>query len=372
MRARPRAHCTPGRTPRVAAIPRLYAFLALLLSGPYLPAQTQPASAGPPYTFHIYEDLLQIPALVLNSLHGSYRGLTPELFSIRIDDGPPFHPRHIRLEGDDPLTLTLVLDAGSQNTADLLAGINESLAKLPTDWLASRDHLSVYALDCALVRTSHDEPYTPALLQTAVGAALSDPTLHVGTNCSASRKLWDNLTAVVAQTGNLPGRRVIVVVTNGQDDASQQNWHTLEEFAGRYSITLIGLRTTDDIMPLVHTKIPTQILLQVVQEDAFGMACNSTGGLVLPVDRKTLNKQLERTVTLLRNRYILEFARPSNGTAGLHDIRVKIPDDSAILRVNGISFPLQNKDLLAAPGTLPSDPTRAPTIGDRQPLKAPQ
>jgi len=80
---------------------------------------------------------------------------------------------------------------------------------------------------------------------------------------------------------------------------------------------------------------------------------------------------MESAVELFRNRYILEFARPSNGTSGLHEMVVSTPDPSAIVRLSGIAFPVQDKDLLSRPDTLPSNPSRAPLIGDRRILTQP-
>ena len=81
----------------------------LRLSGNSAGGQTVPAQegAGGPYTLHVYTDLLQIPTVALTRLHGSYRELTAQRFTISLDSGPGFHPTHIRSEGDDPVSLAI-------------------------------------------------------------------------------------------------------------------------------------------------------------------------------------------------------------------------------------------------------------------------
>src|ERR1700733_1296118 len=75
-------------------------------------AQTIPeqGTQGGTYTLHVYTDLLQVPTIVLTPLHSNYRALTKESFTLSLDGGPRFHPTNVRLEGDDPITIAVLLD----------------------------------------------------------------------------------------------------------------------------------------------------------------------------------------------------------------------------------------------------------------------
>ena len=280
-------------------------------------------------------------------------------------------------------TRSTSLSSSTPANADILKRLPASLAHLPPDWLGSNDSMAIYALNCSLVRTLHDVRSTPTLLQSGVHDALTSPLLQppgaAKTRCAASLRLWDSLAAVIGQLGQRPGRRAVLVLTDGHDQGSRQTWNQLQLFADRFSVALIALRPASvhlsrdaagwtGIDPAGGTGDHTQKSF----EEILGMLCGQTGGLVLDVDPSTLVPQLERAVSLLRNRYILEFPRAANGTNGLHEITVTVADPNATVRTTGISFPLQDKVLLNAPGTLPNNPGRAPEQGTRKILTQPQ
>src|SRR5579871_3083431 len=86
------------------------------LTGQVVPKQEP---AGAPYTLHAYEDLVQVPALVLTAKKKSYPNLGVGDFAITLDSGPPFHPSHLRLQGDDPMDVALLMDASASDARDL-------------------------------------------------------------------------------------------------------------------------------------------------------------------------------------------------------------------------------------------------------------
>ncbi len=327
-----------------------------------------------PYTLHVYEDLVQVPTLVLNSLHGSYRGLNAAHFTLRLDAGPPFHPRHVRLEGDDPINLSFLLDVSSPDAARLLESFGSALAKLPPDLFHPDDRISVFAYDCSLVRSLTNVPASLPALRAGVASALAAPGLHqragAASPCGPTR-LWDAIAGVAVRVGELPGRRVLFIVSTGDDGGSSNTWNTVRSYADNLSLALFGVRPA---LPTIHlppgSVAPPPYVLHVF-EDPFDMLCGGTGGLALDVAPGALALTLDRVVDLLRHRYIVEFPRPSNGTAGVHQLLVNIPDKSAIIRSTGIVVPVPDKAVLNDPSTVPSDPTRAPIQGDRRVLTQP-
>ncbi len=349
---------------------------ALLPGSPALHAQTA-AEAPPatPYTLHVYEDLLQLPALVLDRAGRSYGGLDAAQFTLQLDGGPPFHPRHTRLEGNDPLQVVLVFDAGQKETSSLAQTVEQTEpAKLET-WLGPADNFSLYALDCHLIRSAYAWPYSAARLQESLARALAAPDLHAhtpGTTCGAERRLWDSLAVVVSQLGQLPGRHLILVVSDGLDDTSRNSWSTLARYAGRFNTTLMGLHTAqpDARSSDLSNRLPlyARPVERLVgnNEDIFPLLCGQTGGIVLPTSARTVLRELNSTIELIHGRYILEFPRPRNGTVGLSQITASVPDRRAVVLAASIAFPPRNPVQDADPDAIPSDPTRAPQLGSRK------
>jgi hypothetical protein len=81
-----------------------------------------------------------------------------------------------------------------------------------------------------------------------------------------------------------------------------------------------------------------------------------------------LDFTLQQFVAMLRERYIVEFPRPANTTAGQHAMNVKVAKSNFFIRPAGISVPIPDRALLADPTTVPSDPSRTPELGTRKPM----
>ncbi len=83
-------------------------------------------------------------------------------------------------------------------------------------------------------------------------------------------------------------------------------------------------------------------------------------------DTKSLQSVLGQFVAMVRERYVVEFPRPSNSTAGTHDMQVKVGSASYFIRPAGVSLPLPDPTLAADPTTVQSDPALAPEQGTRK------
>ena len=380
----------PGLSPRTSSTthPRAACFLLLLCCSLLRTAHAQSTPPATPYTFHIYEDLVQVPTLVLDRQLNTYPGLTAPSFSLQLDAGPAFHPRHLRLEGEDPITLAILVDASSPGSATgsetLLKEPDLLAASLPANLLTATDRFSLYAADCTLIRSVDDAPFSRTLLAKGLSAALASPGLHAAvaaqtgrSHCNASLKLWDTLNTVVSQLSASPGRRVLFVLTDGHDEGSQITWRDLARNADAASVSILGFRPEPDTPTRIElgaspqTVLTRHAMLPTHAEELFNLLCGATGGLTFYVEPKAFPTVLEHAVNLLRNRYILEFARPANGTTGIHQLKVALADKSAVIRPSGLSFPTKDKTLLTDPSTLTNDPTRAPEEGTRKTLTPP-
>src|ERR1700736_1283443 len=103
--------------------------------------EPQGIDSGVP-TLHVYTNLVQVPTLVLamnNDLIG--KTIAESRFSVSIDSGRWFRATHVRQEGDDPISLSILLDV-SGDAADLMPKMEDALGKLASLSLHSRDRVS--------------------------------------------------------------------------------------------------------------------------------------------------------------------------------------------------------------------------------------
>lgn len=80
-------------------------------------------------TLHVYTDTIQIPVLVLSAQHEALPSIAPTRFNVVIDGGPKFRVSHVRLEGDDPISLSILLDVSGDEAA-LMSKVSGEIAGL--------------------------------------------------------------------------------------------------------------------------------------------------------------------------------------------------------------------------------------------------
>src|ERR1700744_5922254 len=84
-------------------------------------AQDDPPPPANLYTLHVYTNLMQFPTVVLGPDLKPLPPVPRDKFNITIDGGPIFHPTKMRIEGDDPISLAVLLDAGGDQKGVLRA-----------------------------------------------------------------------------------------------------------------------------------------------------------------------------------------------------------------------------------------------------------
>ncbi len=323
-----------------------------------------PIAPGSMYTLHVFTNLIQIPTLVLAQNASPILHLAREQFTLSFDGGPLVRPTQVHLQGADPITLAIVLDA-SGSESSLLSAAAKATASMAALSLTPQDHLAVFAFDCSVVAIPRLLPGDSKQLEAATEEVLARPGLHgpgkVTPTCYRKRKIWDALTTATNALSRLPGRRVIIALTDGNDFYSKILWSDLKRFAGSLSVSIFAIDNNDRII------LSPEVLERRAAENVFRLLTAGTGGLILYATPKTLPETLEHIIDLLRGRYILQFPRPSNSTAGFHLIDVKVPKQkNAIILASGVTVPLPGETELTDPDTVPPDPTRAPTMGTRK------
>src|SRR4051812_42547512 len=107
-------------------------------------------------TLHVYTNLMQVPTLVLSGNKQPMQAMIGEKqFSVSIDSGRWFPVTHVRLEGNDPISLSILLDT---SVADLIPPVRDAVGTLAPAWLSPRDRVSIYVLDCGLERSLNNTP----------------------------------------------------------------------------------------------------------------------------------------------------------------------------------------------------------------------
>jgi hypothetical protein len=337
-------------------------------------SQTPKQDALPPITtLHVYMDLIQVPVLALDFNLQRLKPIDPSRFLVSLDSGPQFRPKHVRQEGDDPITLGILLDPTAE--PELMQRVAGQIAALAPGSLHARDHVTIFALDCVLGQTLTDAPADPVKLKVAVDSALAPwferRKARRSAPCLNPMQLWDAMGFAMQQLAVLPGRRVLLAMTNGADGGSSTNWRDLKDFAQIHSIAVFGLKSNPTGFPVGVGG--QRFTSDLSTEDPFNAICQLSGGMIMRADYGASDRGLARFIATVRERYILEFARARNDTPGHHSIDVKIvKNNDAYVRPAGVTILLSPKEMADDPNTIPRDTTDAPVIGNRKALAKPK
>ena len=318
--------------------------------------QSEPEGSAP-YTLHLYARLVELPTLIFFP-KDEKPTLDPQQINIKLNSARPFHPISIRLEGNDPLSIAFLFDVSGDQTK-LITAIQKDFSEWVTHSLRPQDHVSIFALDCNLIQTSKDVPASPSILQSGLNVALVSPLLQGDSppaSCRNSSRLRGSMVLVMRKLQQLPGRRILVIITSGRDGKSQITWQQLASEAGIDSVTVFGLST--------HGPLEFQGV-----SDLYNFTRQSGGVFFTPTTTE-LPKALDQIISLLRGRYILQFPMPEDKTPVAYRVLVTVPKFDAITLPSGVSVPLPNPSLDHPSTDLPSQappPESSPQTRDPQP-----
>ena len=206
-------------------------------------------------------------------------------------------------------------------------------------------------MDCVVVRSVTDMQAERATLKTGVEQALRAPQLHGGRNrgaCAGKLRLRDALITAAQELGQLPGRRVILAITDGLDGSSTQTWDAVQAAMQRNGVTVFGLASTSTGTVSSLGRGPGPLLVggeTAKYEAAFDSMCQTSGGLVLTARDLTLKAKLAEFTQLLRARYIVQFPRPASATSGSHLMSIEVVGKKYFVRCSGASVPIADPKL---------------------------
>ncbi|MDE1161026.1 MAG: hypothetical protein PW792_03650 [Acidobacteriaceae bacterium] len=358
---------------------RLLLITLLLSSTLFASAQTPaPPPADPDYTLHVYADRIQFAALILDDDANPVPNLDRQSILLSLDSGKPFHPTDVHPESDDPIAMAVLFeDAGSQTK--YLNEFTKQFAQLAPSLLLPQDSLRLYAVDCGLAQTNatFSSPTTLQLEEAINNLRASHALRPAGPhhNCNNSSPPLLGSMAIVAQwLGKQHGRRVLLVVTQGDEDHSKPTWQQIKEYTSTQGIAVFGYRDRwryyanhFGISRLIqNSPHPDAFATDEASDNLLSIASGS-GGVVMAAEPQDAAKDIADTFRLLRARYIVSFPRPHHGFEGTHSIAIESPRrDATTLRITGATAPIIPQEQLDDPHAVPSEDSPA-IIGKRHP-----
>lgn len=220
----------PGLARMVAARRLRVGLCALAVGLAGWSAVAQPAQDDSAPTLHVYPNLVRVPVLVLGQDDmNPLRGLAASQFSVSLDSGPWFRVPHVRPEGNDPLSLAIVLDL-NEPPPELEKKMDAALAGWAPGSLTGQDRVLIYAMDCELKQSAEAIPAGAVRLRQAVDAAQAGWVARgrkADTECLDPANLRDSLDAVMQDLQRQPDWRAVLVVTDGVDHGSHTSWSEL-------------------------------------------------------------------------------------------------------------------------------------------------
>ena len=312
-------------------------------------AQT-PADTEPVTTLHATTTLVEIPLLVLDQSGQPLRTASPGSIQLRLGDGDWFRPNYVRQEGQDPIEVAILLDLTSR-VSYLSQPLAQALASPGSLGLTSRDHVSLYAMDCSSVRVTNI-PADPAQVDAAVRSAVVPPGQSDKGGCKEGGRLLDTLAAMSRILRNIPSRRVILAITEGKDHMSAVSPKSLAELAQSCAVTIVQLNPTDTSM------------FAGQNFHGFPLIAEATGGTRLGIQADAFRTSVHSAIDLLRNRYIAQFQLRPEMKAGRVAIAGRIAtmrDGTYQIRFTGNSVPLPNPAGIENAVAQPVQPDHAST-----------
>ena len=345
-------------------------------------SEPSPAAVQSAPVLHVYVNLMQIPVLLLDSGHKPLPPVPQSSFRVNIEGLKPFAPARVRPQGDDPISLAILLDRSEPDefmweklgtaSGEMMSGLHE------------HDRVEVYGIDgCKIRRYLTESTFNAENLQLALtNAAAARPyetQKKVLGPCAAPTSLWDALLYVGTQLGKRSGRRVMLTLSNGRQKAPPNAVEALHQLLNGDSTTLFSVQHSDadggsyalggqgvriqTLQPMQSMRstsygrgaAPAPVTVGVVEyaaDQPLQVQSEMSGGMLLGASVHSLPKVLAKVITLVRGRYIVEFQRPLELSPGPHMITVSAGSPRNFIRPAGITVPAPTAEERAADATV--------------------
>jgi Ca-activated chloride channel family protein len=272
-------------------------FCALLALAP-------PTLAAQELTLHVDVKLVNVFVNVIDQNGAIVAGLTREDFALT-EDGRPQQISVFERQSELPLNLTLAIDTSGSVRKDM-AEESDAARRFAHALLRSQDQMSLLQFATYVRELT---PFTNKVgeIDHGLGQLRGD----------WATALYDAICQGSAGLGRNPGRRVLVLISDGDDTASNATYAQALEQA---------LRNEVMIYSLIDVPIEASAGRDLGGEHALITLAEQTGGKSFYVSDGGLNKAFARVSDDLRTQYLLAYY-PHNQEPGrdFHRIQVTIP-----------------------------------------------
>lgn len=287
-----------------------------------------PQSANPPSnspqgaTLKVSVNVVNVYAVVREK-----QRLVPDLsrddFELTEDDLPQ-QIRYFSRQTETPLTLVLAVDT-SPSQQRVLAGEQQAAKQFATEVLRPKDEFAVlhFDLEVELLQdfTSDLQYLTRAIDETEINGGGSGPVSTTFPNSRACcTHLYDAVYLASSQMlKNEAGRKVIILVTDGQDEGSLETLDRSLEAAQEADVIIYSIL-------LVDRGAYGGIGFGYSGESALSKLSTETGGRVIRADNpRNTSQAFQEIAGELRTQYLLGYTPSNNKNDGtFRRIRVRV------------------------------------------------
>ena len=285
-------------------------------------------------TIHVDTDLIQVPIVALHPPFIPALGLTRDNLTIRLDGGTPFHPSYLRTEGDESIGLAVVVDVDTRAPQLLSQGLQAALQGWPANLLHSSDRLSFYIYGCHLIQSLDNAPadlneYRRPIVN---AASLSDfQRATEGGKACQKPPLEDVLSLVTDRIAKEAEWKVLLLIMNGDRYADSDSLRKVQSIAAAESVSVFAVKYVD------RNDFPSSVYSAT---EGINVLVSSLGGVSIHSSLDDLGEVSQNLIKLFRQRYILSFPRPGNGSVGAHRLEVSTNMKGIIIRSSAASAPV--------------------------------
>jgi VWFA-related protein len=307
----------------------MLAFGMVLVSHAQNPATPEPASPGVTATLSVDVRIVAIDAVVRDQQGNLVLNLGKDDFTLR-DDGKPVAIRYFNRDNDLPLTVGLLIDtSGSQR--EFFA--DEALASdifLRNTLTQPQDRAFVVRFDSQVLLL---QKLTSNLVELHNALRLLDYQRDPSTGTHGGTRLFDAIDGVSRKVigqedsghgsnGEEPGRRALVVMTDGDDNGSQADLAAAIREAQMADVAVYGVLYTDESPDYPHVPGLRPSGIEVMRQIS-----RTTGGRCFIVGAGAPIAQIFAAIAEdLRSQYRFGFTPPRSKPGKFHAIELKPVD----------------------------------------------
>lgn len=242
---------------------------------------------APQFLTMVDVEAVELPITVVDRDGRPVEGLTADDFVVE-EDGIRQEITHFSVQGELPIRLALVVDT-SGSMQELMAEVQRVVMGFLRTMLRPKDR--------ALVIAFSDRP---ALLQGFSADFSALERAVIGLRADRATALYDAVIYGLFQFSGVRGRRAMVVLSDGEDNASRSNFQTMLEYAQRSGVTVYTIGID---LPLREIRTRSQLT----------RLARVTGGDAVFLERQAgLAPVYERIERELRSQYLIAYTSGSS------------------------------------------------------------